>query len=120
VDLASVAGSGPNGRITASDVERAAGKVPAASAAAPIAVPAAVAAPAKAAAAPAAAALAPSAAAGTVVSQLKGKTKPFTTMQQAVNRNMIASLVVPEFRVSYDITTDKLDVLYQKLKPKVG
>jgi hypothetical protein len=27
---------------------------------------------------------------------------------------------VPEFRVGYDISTDKLDALYQKLKPKVG
>lgn len=26
---------------------------------------------------------------------------------------------VPEFRVSYDIVTDKLDALYQRLKPKV-
>lgn len=25
---------------------------------------------------------------------------------------------VPEFRVAYTVTTDKLDVLYKKLKPK--
>ncbi|GFH21394.1 dihydrolipoamide acetyltransferase component of pyruvate dehydrogenase complex, partial [Haematococcus lacustris] len=49
---------------------------------------------------------------------LRGTTKPFTALQQAVNKNMIASLAVPEFRVAYDITTDKLDALYQKLKPK--
>ncbi len=29
-----------------------------------------------------------------------------------------AALQVPEFRVSYTIETDKLDALYQKLKPK--
>ncbi len=53
------------------------------------------------------------------VSDLSGTTKPFTTLQQAVNRNMIASLAVPEFRVGYEICTDKLDALYAKLKPKV-
>ncbi len=118
VNLANVAGTGPNGRITASDVERAAGKAPAA---APAAAPAPVAA--AAAAAPRAAAPAPAAAAapakGTTVSELRGTTKPFTGLQQAVVKNMLASLAVPEFRVSYDITTDKLDGLYQKLKPKV-
>ena len=114
VDLASIAGSGPNGRITASDVERAAGRggAPAAPAAA------APAAAAPAAAAPAAAAPAPAAApAATTVSQLRGTTKPFTTLQQAVTRNMLESLKVPEFRVSTSIETDKLDALYKRLKP---
>jgi hypothetical protein len=32
----------------------------------------------------------------------------------------MCSTQVPEFRVGYDISTDKLDALYQKLKPKVG
>ncbi len=91
VDLATVAGSGPSGRITASDVERAAGggSAPA---------PAAAAAPAPVAAAPAAApaAVAPVAksAAGTTVSELRGTTKPFTSLQQAVSRNMLESLKV--------------------------
>jgi hypothetical protein len=92
VDLATVAGSGPNGRITASDVERAAkgGAAPAAAA------PAAPAAAAPAAAAPAAAApkAAAPAAAGTTVSELRGTTKPFTTLQSAVARNMNESLKV--------------------------
>lgn len=35
----------------------------------------------------------------------------------AVSKNMLESLKVPEFRVSYQIQTDKLDTLYQKLKP---
>lgn len=119
VDLSRVGGSGPNGRITASDVERAAGKSPVAAApAAATAAPVAAAAPAPAAARPAAAAPAPAAVQGTVVSDLKGTTKPFNALQHAVNRNMIASLAVPEFRVGYDITTDALDALYQKLKPK--
>ena len=29
-----------------------------------------------------------------------------------------APVQVPEFRVSYSITTDKLDTLYRRLKPK--
>ena len=32
--------------------------------------------------------------------------------------NSVFSLQVPEFRVAYTITTDKLDTLYKKLKPK--
>ncbi|KAJ9508598.1 hypothetical protein QJQ45_012141 [Haematococcus lacustris] len=119
VDLSRVGGTGPNGRITASDVEAAAGRGPAL-APAPAPAPAPVAAPAAPAATFAAPARAPAAApaASTSVSQLRGTTKPFTALQQAVNKNMIASLAVPEFRVAYDITTDKLDALYQKLKPK--
>ena len=86
VDLATVGGTGPNGRITASDVERAAkgGAAPAAAA------PAAAAPAAAKAAAPAAA---PKAAA-TTVSELRGTTKPFTTLQAAVARNMNESLKV--------------------------
>ncbi|GAX83250.1 hypothetical protein CEUSTIGMA_g10676.t1 [Chlamydomonas eustigma] len=118
VDLARVSGSGPNGRITASDVERAAGRVPAA--AAPAVAPAVL--PVAAAAAPAVAvkSSAPAAAvvAGTTVSELRGTTKPLTSLQQAVSRNMIESLKVPEFRVAYQIETDKLDTLYQRLKPQ--
>lgn len=91
VDLATVAGSGPNGRITASDVERTAK-----GGAAPAAAPApAAAAPAAAASAAAPAPPAPAkAAAGTTVSELRGTTKPFTTLQAAVARNMNESLKV--------------------------
>jgi pyruvate dehydrogenase E2 component (dihydrolipoamide acetyltransferase) len=42
----------------------------------------------------------------------------FNTLQQAVNRNMVASLAVPSFRVGYTISTDKLDAFYQLVKPK--
>ena len=93
VDLARIGGTGPSGRITASDVERAAGKAPAAAAAT---APAA-AAPARAATAPVASASAPAAApaaAGTTVSELRGTTKPFTSMQLAVTKNMLESLKV--------------------------
>ena len=97
VDLATIAGSGPAGRIVASDVEAAAGRAPA--------PPAAVAAVALAAPAPAAAKAAP-AASGSV---------PFTGMQTAVTKNMEASLAVPVFHVGYTITTDAFDNLYKQV-----
>ncbi|CAN6326005.1 unnamed protein product [Urochloa humidicola] len=89
VDLFSVTGSGPSGRIVAKDVE------------------AALAAPKKA---------APVAAARPDVPL--GSTVPFTTMQSAVSKNMVESLAVPTFRVGYTITTDALDQLYKKIKSK--
>ena len=91
LDLARVGGTGPNGRITASDVERAAGKAPA------VAAPAAAAASTKAVtAAPATVSSgSPAAPSGaTTVSELRGTTKPFTSMQMAVSKNMVESLKV--------------------------
>jgi len=35
-----------------------------------------------------------------------------------VSKNMVESLAVPTFRVGYPIVTDKLDELYEKVKPK--
>lgn len=99
VKLEGLQGSGPHGRLVAADVEKAAGKVPsiAPSAAAP------------------AAAVVPLPA---VVVAAPGETKPFSTLQQAVNRNMMASLATPSFRVGYTITTTKLDAFYKQVKPK--
>jgi pyruvate dehydrogenase E2 component (dihydrolipoamide acetyltransferase) len=42
----------------------------------------------------------------------------FNTLQNAVNRNMVASLEVPCFRVGYTITTTKLDSFYKQVKSK--
>ena len=42
----------------------------------------------------------------------------FNTLQLAVNRNMEASLQVPCFRVGYEITTDKFDSFYKEVKTK--
>ncbi|KAG2584065.1 dihydrolipoyllysine-residue acetyltransferase component 4 of pyruvate dehydrogenase complex, chloroplastic-like [Panicum virgatum] len=108
VDLAKVTGTGPYGRITPEDVEAAAGIQPKPKPAAVAAASAPVAAP-SAAAVPQAAVLPPVPGA-TVV--------PFTTMQAAVSKNMVESLAVPTFRVGYPIVTDKLDELYEKVKPK--
>ncbi|WP_299488949.1 dihydrolipoamide acetyltransferase family protein [Acaryochloris sp. IP29b_bin.137] len=102
VDLNTLRGSGPHGRIVAADVEAASGQTTTK-----------IAAPASAApqpALPAPAPLPPAAAAGEVV--------PFNTLQQAVVNNMVASLTVPTFHVGYSIVTDALDQLYKQVKSK--
>ncbi|BAW95186.1 dihydrolipoamide S-acetyltransferase [[Synechococcus] sp. NIES-970] len=106
VDLKTIPGSGPHGRIVAEDVEKAAGKAPAA-APAPMAV-----------AAPAPVAAKAAAPAPVAVAVTPGEVVPLNTLQQAVVRNMNASLSVPTFHVSYDITTDALDALYKQIKSK--
>lgn len=106
-------GSGPFGRIIAADIEALAGKAPTtapvvapvARVETPIYTPAPVAKPTP---APAPASL----------SAVPGTTTPFNTLQNAVNRSMVASLAVPVFRVGYTITTDALDKLYKQLKSK--
>jgi pyruvate dehydrogenase E2 component (dihydrolipoamide acetyltransferase) len=111
VDLATVRGSGPHGRIQAEDVEQATGQ--------PISVPrvAEGTGPAAVGSATSASAPAASAPAGNSFGR-PGETVAFNTLQGAVNRNMEASLAVPCFRVGYTITTDKLDAFYKKVKPK--
>lgn len=103
VNLTTLQGSGPHGRIVAEDIEAAAnkGKQPVALVpAAPSAVPA-VKAPAPA-----------------VAVAVPGSVVPLTTLQNAVVRNMLASLTVPSFHVGYTITTDGLDQLYKQIKSK--
>ena len=113
VDLNTLKGSGPYGRIVAEDVEVAVGKVQ------PLTTPAPVApTPAPVAAAPVAPTPAPVAAAPVVTSAVPGQVVPFTTLQNAVVRGMVASLAVPVFRVSYTISTDGLDKLYKQIKSK--
>ncbi len=112
VDLSTLQGSGPYGRITAGDVERASGKAVSAPAATPIGVaPAAAPAVAAARVTPAPVAIPP-------VKIIPGETVALNTLQKAVVQNMMTSLQVPTFHVSYTITTDALDKLYQQIKPK--
>jgi pyruvate dehydrogenase E2 component (dihydrolipoamide acetyltransferase) len=100
VDLKTLQGSGPHGRIVTADIERATGKAPA-----PVATPTATLATAPAPkVAPAPAPL--------------GETVPLTTLQKAVVQNMLAAVQVPTFHVGYTLTTDALDRLYQQLKAK--
>jgi pyruvate dehydrogenase E2 component (dihydrolipoamide acetyltransferase) len=102
VSLETLNGTGPNGRITAEDVNAAAGKAPAVTAA--ISVPAAVPPPPPAHSLP--------------VNVPSAQVVPFNTLQAAVNRNMVASLSVPTFRVGYTIETNNLDKLYKQVKSK--
>jgi pyruvate dehydrogenase E2 component (dihydrolipoamide acetyltransferase) len=108
VNLAQIKGTGPNGRVVAADVAGAAGKPLPANMVSPSA-PQFVATAGAIAAQPTAA---PPAGVPTA------KLVPFSTLQQAVNRNMVSSLAVPTFRTGFTITTDKLDVLYKQLKSK--
>lgn len=108
IDLATIKGSGVNGRITAEDVEKAAGK---ASTVPPSLLTFTASAPPQVTPTPTVVNTAP-------INNLAGETVPFNTLQQAVVRNMMASLQVPTFQVSYDITTDGLDSLYRKIKSK--
>ncbi len=122
VDLSTVMGTGPHGRIQAEDIQRAQGQ--------PITVPwiAESNAPAKInVSSRNSGQLTPSDSAPKASKSSEslkgmsfgapGETVAFNTLQQAVNRNMEASLSVPCFRVGYSINTDKLDSLYKQLKP---
>ncbi len=106
VNLNTVSGSGPYGRIVAEDIEAAAGKQPVVAPvtqakASPVQTPA------------------PSTPTPTpVVAPVSGQIVPFTTLQNAVVRNMVVSLSVPVYRVGYTITTDGLDKLYKQIKSK--
>ncbi|GMH00226.1 hypothetical protein Nepgr_002065 [Nepenthes gracilis] len=93
VDLRTVVGTGPQGRIVAKDVEAAAAM---------------------------AAVAAPEAGGRTSVAPSVdlGSTAPFTAMQNAVCRNMVESLSVPTFRIGYTFSTNALDALYKKIKSK--
>ncbi|MEQ9000767.1 MAG: dihydrolipoamide acetyltransferase family protein [Coleofasciculus sp. B1-GNL1-01] len=106
VELDTLTGSGPHGRIVAEDVEAAAGKTtqpePAAAPQQPTPEPATQ----------------PTATPTTPVAIPQGEVVPFNTLQNAVVRNMVASLQVPSFRVGYTITTNELDKLYKQIKPK--
>jgi len=99
VSLDALQGSGPHGRIVAEDVEAAAGKQPQVAVASQPPVQPAPRPPVAAPAAP-------------------GEVAKLNTLQQAVVRNMVASLEAPSFRVGYTITTDKLDQLYKQIKSK--
>lgn len=110
VDLAALRGSGPHGRIQADDVLAATGQ--------PITVPRVAEGNAPAATgAPSGNGVAAPAPAGDAFGR-PGDTVAFNTLQNAVNRNMLASLAVPCFRVGYTITTTKLDAFYKQVKSK--
>lgn len=105
IELTSLKGTGPNGRIITADIEKAAGRISQPSAAIqttaplPTVTPTVTVTPAS-------------------TPSVTGETVPLNTLQQAVVRNMVASLQVPTFHVGYTITTDPLDKLYKQIKSK--
>ncbi|GCL41227.1 dihydrolipoamide acetyltransferase family protein [Dolichospermum planctonicum] len=112
VDLNTLKGSGPYGRIVAEDIEVVVGKVQPATTfvvTPPVVTPAPVTAPAP---------VVTPVPTQVVTSSVPGQVVPFTTLQNAVVRGMVASLSVPVFRVSYTISTDGLDKLYKQIKSK--
>ena len=104
IDLAKVVGTGPNGRVTAADVEAFLSPAPVPAQTAKAAAPSA----------PASTKVAPQVAAPVTF----GTSQSLTTLQKAVINNMNQSLSVPTFRVGYTITTDALDALYKQVKSK--
>ena len=113
VDLSTIKGSGPHGRIVTQDVEMAAGKIPTPTV--PVAAAPAPAIPTSPIPTPRPV---PSAAAHSPAPTAAGQVVPFTTLQQAVVRTMVTSLAAPTYRVGYTITTDNLDTLYKQIKSK--
>ncbi|MBW4685882.1 MAG: 2-oxo acid dehydrogenase subunit E2 [Komarekiella atlantica HA4396-MV6] len=111
VDLSTLKGSGPHGRIVAEDVEATSnkGKQPATTSVAP---------PAPTPTTPVAPPPPRTPAPAPTVLAVPGQVVPLTTLQNAVVRNMVASLSVPIFHVGYTITTDGLDKLYKQIKSK--
>jgi len=121
VDVKTLKGSGPHGRIVGEDVEAAAGKQPAAATAAPAAKapPAPAPSPAPKPSAPSpAAARGPSGAGLAQTNVPVGEEVTMNTLQTAVAKNMMVSLSIPTYHVGYTITTDKFDAVYKKIKPK--
>lgn len=118
VDLNSLKGSGPYGRIVAEDVETAVNPVQKPTVRVviptqptpPVITPKPVTPPAPAKPTPAPTPV--------VTTPVSGEVVPLTTLQNAVVRNMITSLSVPTFHVGYTITTDGLDKLYKQIKSK--
>ncbi|MEN9229086.1 MAG: dihydrolipoamide acetyltransferase family protein [Gloeomargarita sp. HHBFW_bins_205] len=100
IDLRQIQGTGPYGRITAEDVLKVVSPRPSV----PVTPPAMP---------------APQPVTPPAQPVFEGGTlTPLNTLQQAVVRNMVASLSVPVFRVTYAITTDALDALYRQIKGK--
>jgi len=112
IDLATVVGTGPNGRITAENIEALTpapnGKTPTTPSTPNGKISAAPSAP-----------VFPPVAPTAVPAPLGvSSIQPFTTLQGAVIRNMNASLTVPVFRVGYTITVEALEALSKQLKPQ--
>lgn len=103
IDINTIRGTGPNGRITAADIESL--LKPGTPVATPIAHTTA-------------ASQRSSTPAPSYATVTPGTVQPLTTLQNAVVRNMNASLSVPTYHVGYSISTTALDSLYKQIKSK--
>ncbi|MGP0129082.1 MAG: dihydrolipoamide acetyltransferase family protein [cyanobacterium endosymbiont of Rhopalodia musculus] len=104
VDLKTLQGSGPYGRIVAEDVERTTGKPPTVTITQTLS--------------PTSQATPTPNTSPTPVPATSGETVPLTVLQKAVVQNMVATVQVPTYHVDYTITTDSLDKLYKIIKSK--
>jgi pyruvate dehydrogenase E2 component (dihydrolipoamide acetyltransferase) len=102
VDVSDLQGSGPHGRIVAQDIEAAAGRTQ----------------PTQPQTKPPVVSPAPAVKSTPTPTPAPGQVVPLNTLQNAVVRNMVASLQVPTFHVGYTITTNELDKLYKQIKSK--
>ncbi len=118
IDVNNIKGSGPHGRIVEEDVEAAAnkGKKPTGTTPTPGMTP--VPAPPAAPAPSQVPAPKPAPSPSVPVAVAIGQVVPLNTLQNAVVRNMLATLQVPTYHVGYTITTDNLDKLYKQIKLK--
>ena len=106
VDINTLQGSGPYGRIIAQDVEKAVGKVPT-----PPTLPTPSTPPIE--------PIKPIAPIPVAVNNITpGETVALNTLQKAVVQNMMMSMQIPTYHVGYTITTDALDRLYKQIKSK--
>ncbi|WP_040484256.1 dihydrolipoamide acetyltransferase family protein [Lyngbya aestuarii] len=113
VDLSKLNGSGPHGRIVAEDVEAAAGKSSQTAQKQPTPAPSSPGVSHQPQMQPA-----PAPAPQPAQAAAPGQVAQMNSLQNAVVRNMMASLQVPSFHVGYTITTNSLDALYKQIKPK--
>jgi pyruvate dehydrogenase E2 component (dihydrolipoamide acetyltransferase) len=113
VDLSKLNGSGPHGRIVAEDVEAAAGKSSQTAQKQPASAP-----PSPGVSHQPQRQPAPATTPQPAQAAAPGQVAQMNSLQNAVVRNMIASLQVPSFHVGYTITTNSLDALYKQIKPK--
>ena len=112
VDIKTLQGSGPYGRIIAADVESAAGQ--------PVTETKPTGFGDKAVTQPISPPTSPPTPQPTPIpaNTMSGETVPLNTLQKAVVQNMNMSLQAPTFHVGYTIATDALDKLYKQIKPK--
>ena len=126
LDLSAVVGTGPNGRITASDVEnaKAGGAAPAKKAKLDLSTIAGTGEFGRVTLDDVKAATGEAkpkrkvAVGGSAPVEMPSGLVPFTGMQRAVSNNMVATLTTPVFRASRDIGMDKFNALYRSVKEK--